>query len=497
MPIDVTVAESPGWWMLRLTQQLHDPKRQRRLEILDAWYRGEPPLPEGAKGWAGTYRHFQRQACSNFAELIPESARARMAVIGIRTSDDSDATGDAEAWRIWRRAQMPIVSDEVHNLFLRFGESYALVDEPEEGSDVPVVTAEDPRLVIGEVDIRKPWRIVAGLKVFRDPIAGRDYAYLYRPGRVDVAYREAARRKGSPKFDGVSWELSPVRSEEFPDGLSSELPDGLMPLVRFQNRDCVGEFERHTALLERINRTILERMTIATLQAFKQRGIKGMPNADKAGKPIDYTGVFEANPGSLWLMPETAEVWESGAVDLSPILASIQADVKHLAAVTQTPMHTLDPGGENQSAEGAALAREGLVFKVKDRIQRVSPAWSSVMQICFQWIADVTEGEEKAAAVERANLDGIDVIWASPELQSLTERASAAAQAAAAGVTWRTIQIEVMGFPPAQVDRMTTEREDEMFFQARLAGVQAAAAAPVEKPAPDAPENPPADAAAA
>jgi hypothetical protein len=462
--------------MNRLTQSLYNPRRQLRLAILDSWYRGEPPLPEGAKGWAVTYRGFQRQACSNFAELIPESVRARMAVIGIRTSDDEDATGDAEAWRIWRRAHMPIVADEVHNLFLRFGESYALVQQPDPGSSVPIVTAEDPRMVIGEQDVLRPWALLAGLKVYRDAVAGMDYAYLYRPGRVDVAFREAARRKAVPKFDGQSWELSPDVAD---GGLSGDLPDGLMPLVLFQNRDCVGEFERHVSLLERINRTILERMTIATLQAFKQRGIKGLPNKNsKTGAEIDYTGVFEANPGSLWLMPETAEVWESGAVDLTPILASIQADVKHLAAVTQTPMHTLDPGGENQSAEGAAMAREGLVFKVRDRIQRVTPSWSAVLQTCFQWIADVTDDPaEKASAEERANLDGIDVIWASPELQSLNERSSAAAQAHAAGVTWRTTMIDVMGYSPQQVDRMESERQDDLVFAQQLALIQAKAAA--------------------
>jgi hypothetical protein len=462
VPIDVETPESAGWWMLRLSGQLHDRKRQRRLKDLDDWYRGVPPLPRSAASWRQAYQEVHRHACSNFAELVAEAPRARMNIVGIRTSSDGDSTGDREAWRIWRRAQMPLVSDEVHRLFLRFGESFALVLPPEAGSDIPIVTPEDPRSVVAESDPLRPWLAQAGLKMYRDPVKGLDFCYLYRPGRMDVAKRDATRQRSTtiPRF-GDQWEID--------EDLSRDLPDGLMPLVLFTNRDGVAEFERHTNVLNRINRTVLERMTIATLQAFKQRGIKGLPDVDpNTGEEIDYSNIFEASPGALWLLPETAEIWESGQADLRPILDAIHADVVHLAATTQTPMHALDPGGENQSAEGASMAREGHVFKVKDRIQRVKPPWSQVMQTCFLWVGDT----------ERADLDGIDVMFESPESQSLAERASAAAQARAAGVTWRTIMTDVMGFPPEQVDRMETERQDDLVFARQLAMIEAEAKAP-------------------
>lgn len=466
MTIDVKSPGSVGWWMLRLSRALTDPVRQRRLEALDAWFRGDPPLASSRK-MPGTSRDFLCWSRTNFCELIAEAPRHRLSPLGIRTSSDGDATGDAEAWRVWRRANLPIVSDEVHRLFFRFGESYALTSPPAEGSRIPIVTAEDPRFVIGESDPLQPWRTVAGLKVFRDPIEGKDFAYLYRPGRVDVAFRDAARRTGTPTFS-AEWSID--------EDLSRDLPAGLMPLVRFLNRDGVGEFERHLDLLQRINHEVLWRMTIAAVQAFRQRGFKGLPDVDpKTGQQIDYNEIFSADPGALWLMPEGVDIWESGQVDLTPILASVREDLKMLSAVTATPMQMLDPGGENQSAEGAASAKEALVFKVRDRIKLVTPAWSSVMQACFQWIADVSEGDERKAAEQRADLDGIDVIWAPAEAQSLSEKASAAAQARAAGVPWRTIMIDVMSYPPEQVDRMESEREDDLLFSQRLAQMKAAA----------------------
>ena len=49
-------------------------------------------------------------------------------------------------------------------------------------------------------------------------------------------------------------------------------------------------------------------------------------------------------------------------------------------------------------------------------------------------------------------------------------------QAHAAGVPWRTIMIEVMGFNPDHVDRMQVERDDDLLFAEQLAQLRATAA---------------------
>jgi hypothetical protein len=471
--IDVKTPDSPGWWIARLSRALYDPKRQRRLDLLDDWYRGNPPLPDGAHAWKPAFKAFQCQSRTNFAELVVEAARERMTPKGIRTSSDGDATGDAEAWRIWRRANMGLVEPEAHRLMLRFGEGFLLVSKPDAETGVPVVTAEDPRYVVAEQDPLRPWRIVAGLKVYRDPAAGLDLAYLYRPGRVDVATRQISRQNADNR---------PTRFSEtwaWDEKLSGDLPAGLMPLVRLPNHEGEAEFEKHIDLLARINAEILRVMVITQLQAFKQRGMKGLPAKNDKGEKIDWTGMFEADPGTLWAIPPDVEVWESGETNISPLLSAIRDYIRQLAAVTRTTVHTLDPGGENQSAEGAALSREGLVFKVKDRIALATPAWSQVMRACFLWMADLADdagdAEAKAEAEARADLNGIDVIWEKPDRESLTERASAAAQASAAGVPWETTMTEVMGFSPEQVLRMQSQRDDDLLFAARLAMTKAAA----------------------
>jgi hypothetical protein len=459
VPIDTSVPYSPGWWMHRLVTKLTDPARQTRLELLDSWYTGEPPLPVGAENAREAYRAFQRLARSNFAELVVEAVRERMRPVGIRTSADGDETGDAEAWRIWQRAGLDVESAEVHRTALALGDSYVIIGDVDPDSKVPVITAEDPRQVITEHDPVQQRRIRAALKMFDDDLTGQQVVYVYLPGRVFVA-RSRPRSPAPPgstpvvpRFNAANFDWDADLGGE--DG--QEIPAGLMPVVRFRNRRGVGEFEPHIDLLGRINHMVLQRMMIATLQAFRQRAVKGLPLRDEAGDIIDYNGIFSADPGALWQLPEGAEMWESGQVDLAGILNSVRADVQNLAAVTRTPLHMLDPGAENQSAEGAALAREGLVFKVEDQLVRASGGWSLVLAAAFAWMGDGV----------RADLNKLHMMWASPQRYSLAEQYSAASQARGI-VPTETIWSEVLGFGPDQVARAQSQRADEALLAPAL-----------------------------
>ena len=54
---------------------------------------------------------------------------------------------------------------------------------------------------------------------------------------------------------------------------------------------------------------------------------------------LDTTGIsplndqiFTTDPGAVWNIPETVEIWESGAVDTGPLVNSYRDDVKDLFA---------------------------------------------------------------------------------------------------------------------------------------------------------------------
>ena len=121
--------------------------------------------------------------------------------------------------------------------------------------------------------------------------------------------------------------------------------------------------------------------------------------------------------------------------------------------MTRTPLFYLTPEAANGSAEGASLAREGLIFKAGDRIKQASEPWEQVLSIAFLIVGDL----------ERSSRRDMEALWAPPERHSLAERADAASKLANL-VPWRTIQSTVLQFSPQEVDRMETERAVDAFL---------------------------------
>lgn len=470
MPIDVATRRSPGWWMKRLFQQLHDRKRRTRLQLLHDYRRGEARLPQGAENMREAFRIFQSKARANFAELIVSAVSERMTPVGFRTAIDRDETGDADVGKLWARAGLDVTAADIHDLMLTLGEAYVIVGGLDDETGAPLITAEDPRYMVGEPDPANPRKLLAALKWMHDDAESEDRAYLFLPGsatesgnaqvwvarKVNAAVlvtdteRLVTPRTPMPAFHPQGWEWDEERS--------GELPHGRMPVVRFANKDCLGEFEAHLDVLDRINHQILQRMVISTMQAFRQRAAKNLPLTDEdTGEEIDYSEVFVADPGALWQLPEGTELWESGQVDLSPILSAVKDDVQHLAAQTRTPLHLLSPAGVNQSAEGASLSREGLIFKTDDRITRTSAPWAQVMSLALL-AADMSD---------RADLAELETIWAPSARLSLAEKADAASKLKDL-LPRRTLLIKVLGFSPAEADRVMTEIADDQLLAAQM-----------------------------
>lgn len=461
MAINVETRLSPGWWMDRLFRRLSDQKRHDRLRELHDRYHGEPPLPEGNDVARELFTAFQKKSRTNYAELAVSAVSERMKPVGFRTAVDGDETGDTDAINIWLRARMNIVCADVHDLMLNLGEAFLIIGFMDEERGVPVVTAEDPRWMVGEPDPVDPYRLRAALKFLRDDIEGEDRAYLYLPGEVWVAKRDAP-------FSSVRANVGPMywspENWTWDAERSGRLGHSYIPVVRFLNKDGEGEYEKHTDILDRINYQTLNRLCTAALQAFRQRAIEsardpndpdggGIDMVDENGAPINYDEVFTSDPGAMWILPPGAKIWESSSADMRQILEMNESDIIQFAATTKTPMYYLNPGGANQSADGASMQRETLVFKVEDRIERCKPLWAEAMGLIFHMVGDH----------ERADLSKIETLWADPHRLSLAEKADAANKLQTL-IPWRSLMKHVMGFDPQTIERMQSEREEEQLI---------------------------------
>ena len=143
---------------------------------------------------------------------------------------------------------------------------------------------------------------------------------------------------------------------------------------------------------------------------------------------------------------------------MQDIINAVRADIQDFAAVTRTPMHYLSPDGANQSAEGASLSREGLVFKTEDRMARATVGWSKVMSLMFKWMGDD----------ERANLLDLEPLWKPAERYSLSERADANTKFQ--DVPFNSRMKLVGQFSPAEVAEMEVEKAGENLITQALFG---------------------------
>jgi hypothetical protein len=482
VPIDTDTPRSPGWWLKVLARKLHDRnrgagwsmaavERQRDsrpgLVLLRDWYRGDPPLPVGAAGWQAGFREFTRISRTNFAELVVEPTRFRMRPLAWRTAAAGDETGDAKALQVARANDFGVVFSDFAKDMLSLGDAYMIVGEPRP-SGIPLITAETPLQVI-TAHATATGEVIAALKMLRDEWDDSEYAYVYLPGEVWVARRESRTASTGGAVVGEHW--------SWDEDLSGPLPAGfedVVPVVRASNLDGHGDFETHLDILGRINNGILDRVVAAKIQAFRQRAVKGLPDVyppghEHAGQEVDYTGVFEAAPGSMWQVPDGVEFWESAVNDLSGLRLSIKDDVEQLAAVTATPLHLITPDAASGSAEGASLMREEHILKVEDRRTRAAGALARVMALAFRFMGDDA----------RADVSQIETLWEPAERFSLTEKASAAAQVKGTLPT-EAIYTDILQYPPDAVPRLNAQRAGDLLYQALdVAGASAPAVAPV------------------
>lgn len=418
----------------------HLAKEQSRFLLLERYYDGDAPLPEGAENASKAYRRFQRKSRLNLAQLSVSAVRERMRVAGFRTSAANDENGDDVARRIWKVNHLDVLSSDLHTSMLKFGEAYAIVGFPN-GREYPLITVEDPRQVHAVTNAEDPSQVDAALKVFSEN--GTHFAFFYFPDRIEVYSKKADESIFSAdKWEWVSTDVNPL---------------GVVPVVKFRNADGRGEYEQHLDLLDRINHMILQRLVIATSAAFKQKWISGdFPTHDADGNEVDYNGLFESAPGAMWMLPEGAQLGQLDQSQMQDILSAVRADVQDFAAVTATPMYYFSGDSTNQSAEGASLSREGLVFKTENRIARATVGWTQVMALAFKWLGDE----------ERANMLDLEPLWKPVDRSSLAERADAWSKFA--DIPFRSKAKLIGQFSPAEVAEMEVEKASDAVFTAAL-----------------------------
>lgn len=452
---DTKTPQSPGWWLIRLGNRLE--KEVARMDRLDAFRRGCPPIPTGNHKMRETYRRFQHLSRTAFANLVVETVLERLKITGFRTGSTETQNEDHTAWEWWQINHMDADSGLVHRAAVTMSRAYVSVGRDPDIPGQPVVCGEDPRQTIHESSPINRRKLRAVMKTYWDDVYSCHRAVLSLPDKI--WYFKTEQKIQQKVENGKLWSASSwqIDTDQYPDGnAANELKEP--PYVVFVNRpdldgNGLGEFEDVLDVLGRIDVTMLDRMVISAMQAYRQRWATGVNTRDANGNPID---TYEPGADLLWEVPgKDAKFGDFPPSDLTQVIKAIESDVQYLAAVTRTPPHYLLAGITNVSGDALGAAETGLVCKLFERQVEYGESWEEVNRLVGKLMLNTVAPDA-------------EVIWKDPQFRTLSEIADAVQKLGAAGMPWRA-RMEIFGATPTTIDRWEAQRAADALLSDSLA----------------------------
>lgn len=403
----------------RLFPQYQDDKRE--LDKVDSWYRGENERPSMPRQSTREYQQLQDRAYTPWLGLVVTSVAQTLYVEGYRRARETD---DAAAWGFWQVNGLDGRQMAVHRAALAHGQSFVTVLP---GDRAPVMRGVSARKMLAVyADPAEDEFPMYALRV--DPSGDKWALRLY--DEEQVYYLSAD--KGATKVEFI---------ESRAHGI------GVCPVVRFTNQLDLdgrpsGEVSPFVPLAARIDQDTFDRLVVQRFGAWVVRYVAGMaaPETDE-----EKRAAAVALKVSDFLMAEDPDT-KFGTLPATPLdgyIKSRDADIRDLAAVTQTPPHHLLGQMANLSAEALAAAESSLIRKVEERKHSFGESWEQTLRL--------------AAAV--GGVDGADdfdaqVRWRDMESRSLSQVADALGKLAQQlGVPAEMLWEKIPGWTDQDIER--------------------------------------------
>lgn len=441
-PITADAPGSPMWWVKRLHDQLL--RQRERFELMDAYYRGEPPVPWLTAQARDEFHRLLKLTKSNYMGLVVDSMVERMLVEGFRVGDEVAA--DRPTWDIWQANNLDAGFDQVLLEAAIGGSAFLLVAPNPDRADRPFMFPEHPTQATVAYEPGTNRRVrAAALKVWQDDWTGRQMATLYLPDRIWKFQTE--KRPVEGQVTQPQWLERRVAGEAWP----AVNPLGVVPLVEVANNPRmltggVSEIADVVPVQDRICKTIADRLMTQDFGAFPQKWATGYPEQDGQGAANPKVDVGRDRMVTSDVAETKFGQWESAALD--PYSAAKREDVKDIASRTRTPAQYLLGEMSNVNGETLKASESGLVSKVRQRSRTAG------------------EGAEDAARLARraAGLGGADesmeTIWRNPEFRTEGELVDALQKMSALRVPDEALW-ERWGASQVEIDRWKSMRSEE------------------------------------
>ena len=384
----------------------------QRLDRIDSWYRWAGDKIQLPRNATLEMRALVELARTPWLRLVVSTTAQALYVDGYRSPDVRD---NSTAWEAWQRNDFDGRQVAVHRAALAYGYAYVTVlpgRSPLTGEAGAVLRGVSPRKMYA---------------VYADPAEDDFPVYALR---VDAPAGGKVRVR---LYDATSiYELrgdAGGASLEFLRQLDHGL--GFCPVIRYANMLDLegrtdGEVEPYIPIAQRIDKTTFDRLMTQHFNSWKVRTVAGLSEPDTEE---------ESNRKKLMMRQDDLLVAEDpdtkfGTLPETPLDGFVRAgdaDVKGLAAASQTPTHSLTGDLINLNAEALAAARAEHYAKVTER------------QVSFGRSHDLTL---RTAARVDGDTDGAEdftahVTWQDTSIRSMSQAVDALGKAA-----------QMLGVPP-------------------------------------------------
>lgn len=369
---------------------------------IDRWYRGKlterekPSLPRKP---TREYRDLRDRSMTPWLKFVVKSLVQMLYVEDYRGTDDAES---APAWQVWQANGLDGRQIPIHRAAIAHALCYATILP---GEPYPVIRGVSGRRMCAFYQniATDDWPMYA---IDGEKITGADGKSYYRFRLYDHEAKYVIDAKNA-SGDAITF-------------VEHEVHDaGVCPVVRFANELDVdgraeGEVEPYIELQSRIDQDTFDRLVVQRFGAWLIRYIAGMaePETDEEKKAKKLALSIED-----LLVAEDPNT-KFGALPATPLdgfIKAREADIRDLAAVSQTPPQDFLGQIVNISTEALASAEAGRTRKADERKHSFGESWGQALRLSMHLHGDAAAAADFAAQIR----------WKDVESRSLAQVADA------------------------------------------------------------------------
>jgi hypothetical protein len=416
---------------------------RERLDKIDKWLRWDHDKPHAPRQATVEYKNLADRAQTPWGGLIVTSVAQALYVDGYRPGDKTE---NADAWKWWQINGMDSRQIAIHRAALGYGLAYVTVlpGKDDFGEPMPAMRGVSPRRMI----------------TFYNEPEHDDwprYAFQGTPAKVEGNMGWACKVFDDTNIYYLNCDAqgSPTYIEYRSHGLN------VCPVVRYANQldlegRAPGEVEPFIPVLARIDQTTFDRLVVQRFASWVVRTVAGMAKPDSEEEAAAKRLLLKIEDLLVAEDPDT-KFGSLPATPLDGFISAAEADIRILAAVSQTPAHEMLGQMANLSAEALAAARASLTAKVEERRYTFGESHEQVLRLAAFVMKDQDGARDRSAQVR----------WRDTEIRSLAQAADALGKLAQMlGVPVELLWEKIPGFTQQDVDAAKAIRiEGDSFSQ--------------------------------